>query len=230
MNYNRLKEDITNFAQISGRICDAPKMSHQIEDENFYEFKVEVERLSKIKDIIPVTVSERTVLGQKLKEGDFVNAVGEYRSYNKLQEEKSRLILHLFAKELTILQSEEQHEFINEVKLTGFVCKEPVYRKTPFDREICDVLLAVNRPSFHKSDYIPCIMWGRNARFMASQNIGCKIDLTGRIQSREYTKTLEDGTSVTKTAYEVSCQRIAILSNVANLQQQSVENHSKIIM
>lgn len=230
MNYNKFKEENTNFAQVSGRICDEPKISHQIEGENFYEFMVEVERLSKIKDLIPVTVSERTLLGRSLKVGDFVKVSGEYRSYNKLLDEKSRLILHLFAKELDVLQDEKQQTFVNEVKLTGYVCKEPIYRKTPFDREICDVLLAVNRPSFHKSDYVPCIMWGRNARFMANQGIGCKIDLVGRIQSREYTKVLEDGSSVSKIAYEVSCQRIALLSNITNLQHSSQENNAKVII
>lgn len=216
-------ENSTNHAKISGMVLNNPTKTHQVEGENFYEFKVAVERLSKIKDIIPVTVSERSLTHMSISAGDFVEVEGEYRSYNKLIKERSSLVLHLFAKEIKEL--EDVSSQMNEVKLTGFVCKPPVYRKTPFDREICDVLIAVNRPNFHKSDYVPCIMWGRNARFIANQNVGCKIELTGRIQSREYTKRRDDGTEETKTAYEVSCQRIALLSNVTNLDNDKEENN-----
>ena len=146
-------------------------------------------------------------MGKNLEKGDFVEVKGEYRSYNRLEGQKSKLMLHFFAKEFNILE-EERNE--NEVKLVGFICKEPIYRKTPFEREICDVLLAVNRANYGKSDYIPCILWGRNARFIAEQGIGCKIEIVGRIQSREYTKKFENGQSEVKTAYEVSCQSIAI--------------------
>lgn len=232
MNYNNIKEENSNFAQISGRICCAPVKAHQIEGENFYEFKVEVDRLSKIKDIIPVTVSERILNGMELKVGNFVSLVGEYRSYNKLQDEKSKLVLHLFAKDISCVSETEKMENLcmNEVRLKGYICKEPVYRKTPFDRGICDVLLAVNRSNFHKSDYIPCIMWGRNARFVANQTVGSKIELVGRIQSREYTKVLENGESEIKTAYEVSCQRIAIISNVANIGTEHAKDEGKNII
>lgn len=219
MEFTNLKDEMTNVARIAGKVYTKPEKSHQVEGENFYEFKVEVERLSKIADIIPVTISERSLLSLNLQVGDFVEVKGEYRSYNKLQDERSKLILHLFAKEIERkeLQNITPECFVNEVKLTGFVCKEPVYRKTPFDREICDVLLAVNRANYHKSDYVPCIMWGRNARFMASQTTGCKVDLMGRIQSREYTKTMGNGEVETKTAYEVSCQRISLIANISNL-------------
>lgn len=217
MYYTSNNEELTNFARVSGEVIEVPKISHKVEDENFYEFKVAVERLSKIKDIIPITCSEK-ILQSDLRIGSFVEVQGEYRSYNKLCNEKSRLVLHLFAK--SVKELEAKTEDINEVKLTGFICKEPVYRKTPFEREICDVLVAVNRPNNHKSDYVPCIMWGRNARFIASQKIGCKIDLTGRIQSRDYEKTLPNGDVENKTAYEVSCQRIAILSNVTSISKE----------
>ncbi len=226
MYYTTNSEETANYAKISGVVLNNPTKSHQVEGENFYEFKVAVERLSKIKDIIPVTISERSLLSKSIKEGDFVEVEGEYRSYNKIVNERSSLVLHLFAKELSVLS--ELTENVNEVRLTGFVCKQPIYRKTPFDREICDVLIAVNRPNFHKSDYVPCIMWGRNARFIANQNVGCKIELTGRIQSREYVKRLADGMEETKTAYEVSCQRIALLSNVAAIES-SHEEHSKAV-
>ena len=217
MNYEKNKDENNNVVQLSGTVCEPPKKSHEIDGENFLEFSVSVKRLSGQTDTIPVTISERTLMGKGVKAGDFVAVRGEYRSYNRLEGQKSKLILHLFAKEFDILQ-EEKNE--NEVKLLGFICKEPVYRKTPFEREICDVLLAVNRPNYGKSDYIPCILWGRNARFMAEQGVGCKIEITGRIQSREYTKKFENGQSEVKTAYEVSCQSIAVLSNVTKLQSQ----------
>ncbi len=226
MNYTNLKEENTNYAQISGKIIGAPELSHQVEGENFYEFKVEVDRLSKIKDTIPVTVSERTLMGKELHAGDFLKVTGEYRSYNKLMQEKSKLVLHLFAKEIELCQNDE---FINEVKLTGFICKEPIYRKTPFNREICDVLLAVNRTNYHKSDYIPCIMWGRNARFMANQTIGCKVEIIGRIQSREYIKAVSENETETKTAYEVSCQRIGLLSNISGMKTTSDLQEGEVI-
>lgn len=220
MNLTNIKEEISNFAIIAGEVVTTPEKSHQVEGENFYEFKIEVERLSKIKDIIPVTISERTLIGKEVKMGDFVRVVGEYRSYNKLQNEKSKLILHLFAKEITLNQNKD---YENEVKLTGFVCKEPIYRKTPFEREICDVLLAINRQNYHKSDYVPCILWGRNARFMGNQSIGCKVEVIGRIQSRDYQKVNEKGETETRTAYEVSCQRIGLLSNISNIKQNNEE-------
>lgn len=220
MNLTNIKEEISNFAIIAGEVVTTPEKSHQVEGENFYEFKIEVERLSKIKDIIPVTISERTLMGKEVKMGDFVRVVGEYRSYNKLQNEKSKLILHLFAKEITLNQNKD---YENEVKLTGFVCKEPIYRKTPFEREICDVLLAINRQNYHKSDYVPCILWGRNARFMGNQSIGCKVEVIGRIQSRDYQKVNEKGETETRTAYEVSCQRIGLLSNISNIKQNNEE-------
>jgi single-stranded DNA-binding protein len=226
MEYETLKDEITNTATLTGRICSTPTLSHQVEGESFYEFKMEVNRLSQSSDIIPVTISERSVLGIELKEGNFFKLVGEYRSYNKLLSEKSKLILHFFAKEI---ETANAGEYENEVKLIGFLCKEPIYRKTPFNREICDILLAVNRTNYHKSDYIPCILWGRNARFVANQNIGCKIEIVGRIQSREYTKTLPDGEAENKTAYEVSCQRVSILSNISNFKLEEEQQQSDAV-
>lgn len=222
MDYIKTHEGNTNVAQIAGTVACVPTLSHQVEGENFYEFKVDIERLSGIKDTIPVTISERTLANSSVEVGKFVKVCGEYRSYNKLTGEKSKLVLHLFAKEMEM----GGEEFQNEVRLTGFICKTPIYRKTPFDREICDVLLAVNRTNYHKSDYIPCILWGRNARFISQQNIGCKVELVGRIQSRQYNKVLENGEVETKTAYEVSCQRIALLSNITHLasKEDSAKN------
>ncbi len=219
MNYTNFKEKTSNNAIIAGQVCEDLKKSHEIDGEKFYEFAVKVKRLSSQEDIIPVTISERTLIGTRIEKGNFVELKGEYRSYNKLEAEHNKLILHLFAKEFSILNEEKN---INEVKLSGFVCKEPVYRKTPFEREICDVLLAVNRANYRKSDYIPCILWGRNARFMSEQNIGSKVELVGRIQSREYTKKYENGQNEIKTAYEVSCQNVALLGSLTKLEQKDI--------
>lgn len=210
--------EIGNAVKIAGVICSDLTESHQVEGEKFYECIVDVKRLSESSDLIPVTISEKLMFGQTFKKGDFVEVLGEFRSYNRIFGEKSKLILHVFAKEMSLSQ---QKEYLNEIKLTGFLCKDPIYRKTPFNREICDILLAVNRPNYHKSDYVPCILWGRNARFIAGQNIGCKLEVIGRIQSREYSKTREDGAIENKTAYEVSCQRISVLSNISNFGQLS---------
>ena len=205
-------------------VCSDVVLSHQVEGENFWEFKLEVARLSEAVDIIPVTISERTTVEGKIKQGDFLTLEGEYRSYNKIVNEKSKLILHFFAKNIAFGRQEN----INEIKLMGFICKEPVYRKTPFEREICDILLAVNRPNYHKTDYIPCILWGRNARFIASQSIGCKLELTGRIQSREYKKQHDDGQVENMVAYEVSCQNVGIVGNLTNYAGQSGFENSAV--
>ncbi len=222
MNYNNLEQ--TNHGRISGMVCSDVVLSHQVEGENFWEFKLEVARLSEAVDIIPVTISERTTVEGKIKQGDFLTLEGEYRSYNKIVNEKSKLILHFFAKNIAFGRQEN----INEIKLMGFICKEPVYRKTPFEREICDILLAVNRPNYHKTDYIPCILWGRNARFIASQSIGCKLELTGRIQSREYKKQHDDGQVENMVAYEVSCQNVGIVGNLTNYAGQSGFENSAV--
>ncbi len=214
MNYEKTE---TNYGRISGEVCSEIQKSHQIEGETFYELKLGVVRLSNAVDTIPVTISERTLMGQQIHQGDFLTLEGEYRSFNKVVNDRSRLILHFFAKSVEFGKSEN----VNEIFLRGFVCKEPVYRITPFDREICDVLLAVNRANYHKTDYIPCILWGRNARFMASQSVGCQIEVSGRIQSREYKKQYEDGTVENLTAYEVSCQNISIFGNVTNMQKET---------
>ena len=198
-----------NLARCSGKIFEEPKFSHLILGEGFYDLKIEVPRLSSEKDYIPVTVSERLLNG--VKAGDDVTIDGEFRSYNKLMEGKSKLVLTLFAKELT---PELDLENSNTISLTGYLCKPPIYRTTPFGREICDCLIAVNR-AYNKSDYIPCIAWGRNARFVNGLQVGEKITLCGRIQSRNYTKKTDEKTSVTKTAYEISISNICLADNSA---------------
>ncbi len=219
MNYTNFKDEASNNAILAGQVCGDLKKSHEIDGEKFFEFAVKVKRLSLQEDIIPVTISERTLMNTHIGVGDFVDLKGEYRSYNRLAGEHSKLILHFFAKEIAVLSEEKN---VNELRLSGYVCKEPIYRKTPFEREICDVLLAVNRANYRKSDYIPCILWGRNARFMAEQSVGCKVEIVGRIQSREYTKKLDNGESEVRTAYEVSCQSVAILGNLTKLEQKEL--------
>ncbi|MBQ4558489.1 MAG: single-stranded DNA-binding protein [Clostridia bacterium] len=207
-----LELENNNYVRVSGVVTTEPKFSHEVYGEGFYEFNIKIKRLSDIFDIIPVTISERLMNEKTIEVGEKVHFVGQYRSYNKLSENKSKLLLTIFIKEF--LEVNEYDE--NEIEITGYVCKEPIYRTTPFNREICDVLIAVNR-SYNKSDYIPCIAWGRNARFVKSFKIGDKVSVTGRIQSRAYQKKLDNGDIVTKTAYEVSLNKVS-LENENNMQ------------
>ncbi len=188
-------------------VCAAGKLrgldlSHRIYGEAFYTFYLECERLSEKADILPVTVSERLLFKYPLCEGAQVCVKGQLRSYNKLVDGKVRLYLTIFAKDL-----EEKSRAVNEIELTGYICKPPVYRVTPFGREITDMLVAVNR-AYNKSDYIPCIVWGRNARYAAGFDVGDKITIAGRVQSREYEKVLESGDKQQRTAYEVSVSKL----------------------
>ena len=174
---------------------------------------MEVVRLSSTTDIIPITVSERLLTDIDLSIGKKLSVEGQFRSYNNYENEKNRLILTVFAKEITEVEDdeEEKNEITNEVVLIGYVCKKPIYRQTPFGREIADVLLAVNR-AYNKSDYIPSIAWGRNARFCQNIEVGTEVKITGRIQSRTYEKKFEDGTSETRVAYEVSIASMEIVN------------------
>lgn len=196
----------TNTALISGLIEDEAVFSHSVYGEGFYTFHVSVPRLSAAKDSIPITISERLCDPKALKIGDRVEITGQFRSYNNYSEEGSRLLLTLFARDIRFPEAETDAP-PNEIVLVGFICKPPVYRHTPFGREIADMLLAVNR-SYNKSDYIPCIAWGRNARFSKNLAVGDKVRLSGRIQSREYRKRTAEDTFITKTAYEISVVKI----------------------
>lgn len=188
-----------------GEIVSDAVYSHEVYGEGFYEFSVRVMRLSGQADILPVTVSERLIEGNDLKRGSFICAVGQFRSYNKLENGRSRLMLTIFIRELL---EEAPSKNPNSIVLSGYICKPPVYRTTPFNREIADLLIAVNR-AYNKSDYIPCIAWGRNARFVKNLSVGDKIALSGRIQSREYQKKISDYEAKTMTAYEVSVSKLA---------------------
>ena len=201
-----------NKVFISGEIISEAEFSHEVYGEGFYEMNVLVKRLSGHGDVLPVTISERLITDRDLKVGMTINALGQFRSYNKLVDGKSKLMLTVFVRELL-----EEGEFRNpnSIVLTGYVCKPPVYRTTPFNREIADILIAVNR-SYNKSDYIPCISWGRNARFAKNLAVGEKIAISGRIQSREYQKKITDDDVRTLTAYEVSISKLAAYENAEN--------------
>ena len=220
MYSTNLKIQTNNKGKLIGKIYEDVKNRFEVEGEVFYEGFLSVSRLSDTVDVIPFTISEKLLKAcdLTLSKGQEVSFGGELRSYNRVIEGKSRLILSFFVKE--ILQAEEKQT--NELSLIGYVCKEPIYRKTPFEREICDVLIAVNRPNFNKSDYIPCIIWGRNARLMQNQKVGTKVNLFGRIQSRTYKKEIETGAIEERVAYEVSVQKLAIEESIKEPASQEV--------
>lgn len=195
-----------NKVHLQGKIVSLPRLSHNVYDENFYEIDLEVARLSSSVDVIPITVSEKLMSEYNFDIGKEIALNGQFRSYNKQVNGKSKLILTVFVRE--ILESLDSTQNTNIIELVGFICKEPVFRTTPFKREICDVLLAVNR-AYNKSDYLPCIAWGRNARFTKSLEIGDKVSIVGRIQSREYEKKREDSVVEKKVAYEISIIKIS---------------------
>ncbi len=201
-----------NKVYICGEIVSEAVFSHEVYGEGFYEFYVKVMRLSGQADILPVTVSERLIKGSDLKVGSMLSATGQFRSYNKLEGGRSRLMLTVFVREL-VPAGEGKNP--NGIVLSGYICKPPVYRTTPFNREIADLLLAVNR-AYNKSDYIPCIAWGRNARFVQNLKVGDRVALSGRIQSREYQKRLTETEAVTMTAYEVSISKLAAFDEGEN--------------
>ena len=205
-----------NHLVLIGKVCSEKTFSHEIYGEKFYMFDLEVPRLSKAVDVIPITVSERLITNIDIEIGKELAIEGQFRSYNSYENEKNRLILTVFAKDISevedeeLSEEEEKKKVSNEVTLIGYVCKKPIYRQTPFGREIADILLAVNR-AYNKSDYIPCIAWGRNARFCQNIEVGTEVKILGRVQSRKYEKKFEDGTSETRVAYEVSISSMEII-------------------
>ncbi|MBE5755839.1 MAG: single-stranded DNA-binding protein [Clostridiales bacterium] len=224
---NNTSYENNNNVLVKGKIVKLPAYSHTVMGEGFFEMYVEVERLSNETDVLPVTISERLIGDFKL--GDTVGIVGQFRSYNKLDGEKSKLMLTVFVKEL--VDPSEIME-INQVSLVGYICKEPIYRTTPFGREICDVLLAVNR-AYNKSDYLPCIAWGRNARFVKDLGIGEKLEVQGRIQSRKYQKKVDENNIETRVAYEVSLSGVALSQNMeyeAISNYDYLENNNRQVM
>lgn len=200
-----------NLAEVCGVVDDELQFNHEIFGESFYTFTLKIPRLSGTSDRIKVMVSDRLLSELELNAGDFVEISGQFRSYNSYENGDNKLILTVFAKDITLTDSELSKN-PNSLFLNGYVCKEPVYRTTPFGREITDLLLAVNR-TYNKSDYIPVIAWGRNARYCKGFNVGDNVKVWGRIQSRDYQKRLSEDEVVTKTAYEVSVSKLELVDN-----------------
>ena len=199
-----------NQVSIIGEIVSDFQYSHEVYGEGFYMMEVSVRRLSDFVDYIPVMVSERIIDVEADYIGQLVYISGQFRSFNRHEERKNRLVLSVFARELEILDPDCDEDAGNQIFLDGYICKEAIYRKTPLGREIADLLVAVNR-SYGKSDYIPCICWGRNARFVGQSDVGTHVRISGRIQSREYQKKLEDGEFEMRTAYEVSASKVDLV-------------------
>lgn len=196
-----------NKVYLQGELANSPKYNHTVLDEDFYSFDLIVPRLSGQNDILPITISSKLIAENQLKAGDKIALRGQFRSYNKLDQGKSKLILSVFCRELCDWDNNANS---NVIDLSGYICKSPIYRTTPFSREICDILLAVNR-NYDKSDYIPCIAWGRNAQFTNKLQVGTKLEIEGRIQSRVYNKHYDGlDVPVEKTAYEVSIIKLTI--------------------
>ena len=228
-----------NYLTLVGKVTSDKQFSHEIYGERFYSFDLSIPRLSGSEDIIPVTVSERIINDDMMAIGSKLLVKGQFRSYNSYENEKNRLILTVFAKDIEKLEENNEvqvdeegveqpaNDFVkkdmitNEVVLVGYICKKPIYRQTPFGREIADLLLAVNR-AYNKSDYIPSIAWGRNARFCQNLEVGTEVKIVGRVQSRNYEKKYEDGTVVKKVAYEVSIGSLEVVKSSEN--ENSEEN------
>ena len=196
-----------NQVSIIGKVASSFTFSHQVFGEGFYLVDVLVKRLSDSEDRIPLMVSERLVDVSQDYEGEYIMVQGQSRSYNRHEEKKNRLVLSVFVRELSFVEEADDSIKTNQIFLDGYICKPPVYRKTPLGREIADLLLAVNRP-YGKSDYIPCICWGRNARYASAFEVGGHVLLWGRIQSREYIKKLGENETEKRTAYEVSVSKL----------------------
>ena len=200
-----------NNVLLTGKIVSEPEYSHEVYGEQFYNLFLDVNRKSDIADVIPLTISERLFDVSKEYIGTVISVSGQLRSFNRHEKRKNRLILSVFVRDIEIITDEYEDE--NKIMLDGFICKDVVYRKTPLGREVADVLIAVNR-SYGKSDYIPCICWGRNARFASGFDVGGHVQIWGRIQSREYVKKLSETQTEKRVAYEVSVSKIDFLEEL----------------
>ncbi len=207
-----------NQVTVMGEIVSEFSYSHEIFGEGFYMMDVSVKRLSESYDRIPVMVSERLLDVSQSYVGMLVCVNGQFRSYNRHEEKKNRLVLSVFAREIEFVEQVEESSKTNQIYLDGYICKEPIYRKTPLGREIADLLLAVNRP-YGKSDYIPCICWGRNARYASNVKVGERCAIWGRIQSREYMKKLDEEHVEKRVAFEVSVSKLELVAE----EQETLE-------
>lgn len=204
-----MRNNENNRVEVAGKIISGLEFNHEMYGEKFYSAILFTERTSGNADMIPLLISEKLFIGNL--DGEYVSARGEFRSYNRHAEGKTSLQLNVFVQEMRILDG-EYSDFANGIELKGYICKKPIYRKTPLGREIADILLAVNRP-YGKSEYIPCICWGRNAVYTSNLEIGTRISIAGRIQSREYQKRISDEETETRVAYEVSASRIEVVED-----------------
>ena len=234
-----------NYLTLVGKVTSEKRFSHEIYGERFFSFDLSIPRLSESEDIIPITVSERLINEDMMAIGTTLLVRGQFRSYNSYENEKNKLILTVFAKDIQKIEEDQsvicdedeiqENEFTkkdmitNEVVLIGYICKKPIYRQTPFGREIADILLAVNR-AYNKSDYIPSIAWGRNARFCQNLDVGTEVKIVGRIQSRNYEKKLENGEVVKKVAYEVSIGSLEVIkSSESEANNEEADNLEEAI-
>ncbi len=211
-----------NQVNVYGEVTSEFTFSHEVYGEGFYVVHLSVRRLSNVYDTIPLMISERLIDVSKDYRGKYIEACGQFRSYNRHEESRNRLVLSVFVRDLRVDEEEMESEKPNYIFLDGYICKPPVYRKTPLGREIADLLLAVNRP-YGKSDYIPCICWGRNARFADGFQVGEHIQLWGRIQSREYQKKLDEDSFETRVAYEISVSKLEHIDEMSAIVAASEE-------
>ena len=201
-----------NQVSMMGEIVSEFQFSHEVFGEGFYMVELAVNRLSNYSDYIPLMISERLIDTEQDYTGQLIRVSGQFRSYNRHEEKKNRLVLSVFVRELEFLDEIDENEKTNQIFLDGYICKEPIYRKTPLGREIEDLLIAVNR-TYGKSDYIPCICWGRNARFASGFEVGGHVQVWGRIQSREYVKKLSETETEKRVAYEVSVSKVEFIED-----------------
>ena len=199
-----------NKVSVIGKVISEFTFSHEVFGEGFYILEVAVNRLSDQADIIPLMISERLIDVKQDYRGQTIEAIGQFRSYNRHEGTKNRLVLSIFVREYSFMEEFTDYTKTNQIFLDGFICKEPIYRKTPLGREIADLLVAVNRP-YGKSDYIPCIAWGRNARYASQFVVGSRLRIWGRVQSREYTKKISETESEKRVAYEVSVSKLEFI-------------------
>mgnify|MGYP001375779226 FL=1 len=201
-----------NNVELVGEIVSDFRFSHEVYGERFYLVDVAVKRMSETIDYLPLLISEYLIDVNTNHIGEIIHVTGQFRSYNRHEELKNRLVLSVFVREIEFIEEETEEMKSNQILLDGYICKDPIYRKTPLGREIADLLVAVNR-SYSKSDYIPCICWSRNARHASGLPLGTHLKITGRIQSRDYIKHHSNGEEEERRAYEISASRIEVISD-----------------
>ena len=201
-------EHTYNQIIVRGSLTALPRFSHENHGKRFFRFSLEVPRLSGNVDILPVVAEEKILNQMDLSGGEMLTVIGQIRSHNTRQEGVRRLLVFIFAADMIA----EDAEPMNDVMIEGPLCREPVYRRTPLGREICDAMIAVPR-AFNRADYLPCILWGRTAQDISRCHTRDRVRITGRLQSRVYTKLTDDG-PIERTAYEISALSAEVLDDV----------------